>query len=343
MTNEERKAAYECSVLGYIKYFKDNNYTNAKDAIIGSIKYLLRIDVDESLTSCTRNELIYVMKNEVAKMVAREQLNNNPNDLTNMHNEEDKQEIQFFLNNPVGYIGNKLKEKAIFEKDAKDLEGTSWKLASKYNKNIRTMAPIFNTVGATTWYNAYQDKMNDKPNYFGILQLKSKLPNNSIEEAFERQKPSFFEKIFKTTSNEYNNFKLAFEEYNDEKSIYCGNDERLEEAAMGYIRHKFPNLNGDELPTPEQIAKLGGAGKERAQFCLNVVETIRENAKAQEQANKMMETVKNLKVDASDLNNDSNELQNNLKNEVKEEAIDINKNDIQINQDNIVEQEISNE
>ena len=62
------------------------------------------------------------------------------------------------------------------------------------------------------------------------------------------------------------------------------NDEYLKDAAMGYLKHKFPNITEDKLPTEEQIAALGGAGKERANFCLNVVKVYKDTHDLQQQA-----------------------------------------------------------
>ena len=322
MTIEEKRTKYGCSIPGYLKYIKDNNYNNVKDAINGSIKYLLRNGIDEELTDCSRNELIYVIKNEIAKMVAKQQLDNNPNELTNMHSENEK-DIQQFLNNPFEYIGTTLKEK---EKDFK-IDKTNInneeddRLTRKYNNNIKFLSKVLVIEGVKTVYDVYENHQQDEKAYHTMNQLKVSLPNNSIEEAFVKQKPGFFEKLFRTTSKEYNHFKQAFREYNDKNSIYSGNDEYLKNAAMGYIHHKFPGLKDNELPTREQIAALSGVSKERASFCLDVINVINQNSALQQQADKITEALKNFKIE----NKDNNISDDNFHKDLKEDVNDLNK------------------
>ena len=331
MTNEEKKALYSCSIQGYLKYFKENNYDNIKDAIKGSIKYLIRCGVDEELTDCSRNELIYVIKNEIAKMVAKNQLNNNPNDLTNMHSEDEK-DIQSFLKDPSGYIGSYLKKNENeFKIDRKNIVADDEdRLARKYNKNINEVARLLVISGVKTVYNVYANHQNENKSYHIINQLEANLPDNSIDEAFEKQKPGTFEKFFKTTSKEYINFKEAFANYRDINNPFNGNDNYLRDAAMGYIRHKFPNLKDDNFPTKAEIDKLSGAGKERVAFCLNVINVLKENSAIQEQAFKLTEAIDKIEVVKENINDD------NFHNDLKEDVNDIQKN-------NKVDIEISNE
>ena len=156
--------------------------------------------------------------------------------------------------------------------------------------------------------------------------LSAKLVANdsTISASFTKQKAGFFEKLFNTTSEEYNNFKSAYANYKNPDHELYGNDEYLKDAAMGYLKHKFPNLKKDELPTEEQIAKLGGAGKERALFCLNVVKTYDETHDLQEQADKIVKEAelstsfkkiydKFIDQDASFEEKDGDELENSAK------------------------------
>ena len=335
MTNEEKKAQYGCSIQGYLKYFKDNNYSNVKDAIEGSIKYFLRHGVDDDLTDCSRNELIYVIKNEIAKMVAKE-LNDNPNNLNKMNSNEN---VNSFLNNPYEYIGKEVANENKYKIDRHGIvEEDEDKLARNYNKNIKEAKIIFVTRGIKAIYDAYENNQVDDKAYNMINQLKAKLPNNSIEEAFEKQKPGFFERFFRRTSNEYKEFKEAFENYNDKNSIFNGNDQYLKTAAMKYIHHKFPSLASDKLPTNEQIAALSGAGKERVAFCLQVVLNINENSLIQEQADKVIDVANNMEIKQDNEIND--DFHKNLEEKVDEienvNNADMNVSDMEV-KENAVE------
>ncbi len=338
MTENEKKELYDCSIQGYLKYLKDNKYSTAKDALIGSIKYMLRYDVITDLTSCNRNELMYVVKNEIAKMVAKEQINKDSTDLTNMQSKKDDMELKCFFSNPLVYVGIKLENRAPYYIDKKALhDDEAIDYAHKYNNNITSTSSFFKIGGVKTIYDAYENNMEDKKAYYSIIKLESKLPNNSINEALEKQKPSFFEKLFRRTSNEYNNFKTAFDNYRDINSESYGNRETLENAAIAYLRHKFHNLRDNELPTMEQISTLSGAGKERAIFCLKVIENFRENVEIQEQADKMLKAVKNLNLDITKemKQNNNPEFEQNVKNDVNVEFANENNNIIQNDENNL--------
>ena len=347
MTKEE-SALYECNIYGFLKYFKESNFKNPKEAIDGSIKYILRHNIDKELTNCQLNELIYVAKNEVAKFVAKEQLKNNMTDLTNMHSGKDNKEVQYFFADTINYLVKRINNGKDFEIIPSKKNPEEMSYARRYNSNIQSISNFFSLPGAKLLYDRFDKNMNNLKAYDGILHLESKLPDHSIEDSFDRQKPSFFEKLFRTTSEEYENFKTAFNNYNNKKHKLYGNDKALEDAAVGYLHHKFPNLKENELPTPEQISRLKGAGKDRADFCLKVVEVCRENKNIKDQAIKMESAIKTLDIDElksydhnkKDLIEDS--FQSDLKDNLMDEEVDVSADNIN-NIDVLVDNEIRNQ
>ena len=152
------------------------------------------------------------------------------------------------------------------------------------------------------------------------------MPNGKkpIEESLNKQKPGFFEKIFRTTSNDYKIFKAAFDCYNDKKHPLYGVDENLKDAAHAYLVHKFPNLGKNQLPTLNDINNLSGPGKERARFCLEVYNAIKEKENLQEHVDDMIKDIKNLNVKAPWDNNYQMEFQNELNEQVEENVIEDN-------------------
>ena len=72
---------------------------------------------------------------------------------------------------------------------------------------------------------------------------------------------------------------------------------------------------------PFQIAALSGASKERASFCLDVINVINQNSALQQQADKITEALKNFKIE----NKDNNISDDNFHKDLKEDVNDLNK------------------
>lgn len=320
MTEEQKRKEFECSIQGFIKDFNERKYPNAFQALNGSIAYIIRHGIVQDLTTCKLEELIYVAKNEIAKLAAKDQIRFNEKDPTYIcHNNEENETVQQFLKNPTKAIGDMIENtdfKNLDDHNDPDLKD----FIHKYKNNANFIQTLCKNTAFNSMYNIFEYK---KENSYDVLySFESKLPNTSIEESMTRQKPSFFEKLLRRTSREYKNFKDTFNAYRDKNAIANGTDKDVSAAAMAYLKHKFPNLGDGELPTQEQINSLTGAGKERAMFCLKFVETSKENETVQAKADQIIAEVKNLDIQKN-INNDK--FQNNLKkdiNEKEEDSID---------------------
>lgn len=94
-----------------------------------------------------------------------------------------------------------------------------------------------------------------------------------VSEFLDRHKGGLFERAVGSTSSEYKAFEASFKNYNDMDSHAFGDESILKSAAMGYIRHKFPNLKEGELPTQEQVAALKNpTTKGRIEFTVSLME-----------------------------------------------------------------------
>jgi hypothetical protein len=171
--------------------------------------------------------------------------------------------------------------------------------------NARRLVELFGDENFKNEYKAYERDIRKNHVFKTLLKAKLFDDNKTIEGSFNKQKPGFFEKLFNTTSEEYNSFKSAYRNFNNPEHALYGDDKVLKDAAMGYLSHKFPGLKKGELPTEEQIARLGGAGKERADFCLKIVQVFNYNHPLQEQADKMLEAINHEKLanNNSEINN----------------------------------------
>ena len=298
MNKATEKLMYECTIEGFINDFNTSQFSNDVDTINNAIAYILKYGMHNDYTKCDIKELIFNARNEVAKSVARKQLQKDPKDLANMQsgNAEDNEEVRQFLADPLKYMAGKIKDE--FYVDMIHYDDPSMDPKEKeqhridYFLSAKRLAFDFTSENFINEYREYEK--NAKKNQLFVTALSAKLAINdsTISASFNKQKAGFFEKIFNTTSEEYNNFKAAYRNfYNPEHELY-GDDEVLKDAAMGYLKHKFPNITEDKLPTEEEIKKLSGAGKERAAFCLNVVNVYKENHELQEQADKLIKEAK---------------------------------------------------
>lgn len=101
--------------------------------------------------------------------------------------------------------------------------------------------------------------------------------NSSLEneDLLKLNKGGFFERLFKTTSNEYLNFENAFKLFNDPNSQTYGNAEPVKNAAIAYLKYKIPTFTDKQkLPKKEDIERLSGTSRKRAELCVGVLKAI---------------------------------------------------------------------
>ncbi len=336
MTEAEKKALYDCSIQGYLKEFHSKNHANAIDAFVDSMMYFTKVNLDPERTTCNMNELLHVVKNEIAKYVVKQQINHNETDLTDLQAGDNNEMLQMFFSDPVGFTAAFLENSEGFipegnSPDNSDPEFNSY--ASAYKFNIKSLASYLKTDAAKIVFEEYEKK-NKTVDVLSSIEAKLPESNDPIGKAFEKQKPGFWEKLRNKTSQEYKNFKDTFEKYNDTTNELYGDDEALEKSAMAYLHHKFPNLKEGELPNVEQISKLSGAGKYRADFCLNVVESVRTNRVMQPFVNNMVDACKDLNLKIPDVKQgqiDQQSFQEQVAKEVVEENVIDNENVIEEN------------
>ncbi len=347
MTEAERKELYECSIKGFLKEFYNNNYGSIEEAINGAVMYIAKHGMDYQLTTCQSYELLYVAKNEIAKMVAKKQIDNEIKDLTDMQYENEKL-TKLFFTDPIKVVSTILEKSDLEGLKGKENDPEYKKYLSDLKKNVDNKVKTFNSPGFKTMYDSFEKNQADLYEKDVMLaSIESKLPDRSIDESFKRQKPGFFEKIFRRTSNEYKEFKRQYDAYKTKKGGFISKDSNaLKDSAMAYLRHKFPNMEDGELPSLHDISSLSGAGKERALFCLNVVESIKNDQEYQAQADKMIKAVKDLNLQMPDVNENKAEVDNFQKEigeKVEDKIININEINFDKNENNIEDNIIKND
>jgi len=308
MTGKQREELYICNINDFInKNFKSFKSDNDMDYINKSIAYILKYGTWDRYTTCKLQDLVYTFRNQMAIVIAKKQLEKDPNDLTNMQSENDK-ELKYFIKDPVSYIQSKLENDEYYNsiKPTK-IEGLSDLENKGYIKRIdASRTNLVRTFKTSFFKMKYVSLENKKILTRQLLEsIGDKIPesNSSIDVQLEKQKGGLAERIFRRTSKQYKRFKNVIKDYRNRNKDGYGDSKALEKSAMDYLRHKFPDLKDGELPTLEQINTLDSTGKERATFCLKVVNSIRET----NQVEKMVTAVKGLNLNPNDLYSKSTE------------------------------------
>ena len=347
MTIEQYQKLYSFSVTELkSKCFKNFQSNNLKDYIDKSMSYILQFGLDKNNNSKNLGNAIDLVRKQISFMIAEKQLANNPDDLANMQT-QDAEDVKEFLVNPVDYITTKLKDDEYYNLvKPKNIEGLNENDNTKYSNDLdearKRLTELLSTEVFRVKYNGTENKKTYAKDVYD--QINKKLGNSTIQNELRRCKPGFWERIRGKTSIQYKTFKRTMEGYTDKRNPDIGDREALETAAINYLRHKFPHLQEGELPTIEQINRLGSTSKKRATLCLKVALSCREV----KQAIKLTGAVRGLNqnnnlVNENDIN--TNVINNNLvnENEINTNLINnnlVNENEINTNVNN---KELKNE
>ena len=176
-----------------------------------------------------------------------------------------------FLKNPMLYMANMAKIIAIIDDDP-DVPNSVFDLKA----NANTMADRLFNKKAMEEYASLQPKNRVEGFMAGLAKKQPGRDNASLEEMLERHKGGFWERWRNKTSQEFVQLRETLREFNDPESTVHGDLDALERDTKAYLTHKIPGYDPDQLPTQAQINSLSGTAKARAQFCLDILKTVRE-------------------------------------------------------------------
>jgi len=281
-------------------------------------KEVLSYGFNNKNADCSIEEMIAISKYQFlqassekrfAYKLTQEENNENfklPDNLINPENKNEEYKIKEkeFVKNPVKVI----KEYAIYEAnkeiDENDQEQVKWKNHCKEMVNkLTNLEPTY-----------LETEKEAQPIIVTYLVGRERYINEvkSCNDILNKTKGGFFERFFRTTSNEYNNFKNTFRAYNDKNNQNYGNKEALKNAAIAYIRHKVPNLLEGEEPTYESIENLKGTAYERARLCISILDQFKDQEKMENLGNNFI----NFNNQVNDI--EQNDFQKNLGNDLEE-------------------------
>jgi len=158
--------------------------------------------------------------------------------------------------------------------------------------------------------------------------------NLNFQDFLSHNKGGFFERLFRTTSNEYREFEETYKAFNDKTNPAYGDLDHLEAVTRNYLHYKIPNFkSGDELPKQEDINRLSGTSRKRVESLVAVLKNIKHERKlsdildqAEEKLNDQAQFQNDLDKNLDEnnnLNNNLDEIQNNISIEANEEKINL--------------------
>jgi len=288
-----------------------------------------------------RNQFVLVSQDKVlfaAKEYFKDYLLINKINPLDIPNEKDRKEVLDFLNNPVLSIKNSFNNNELNESGINPADFNI--LKENYNSNLKGL----NEDSIEYFNEKFNENINDTLN-----------EGKDIETIFEDNKGGYFERKIDTTSKEYKALRASVESMFDENSANYGDHKMAKFYAEKYLEHKLPEGVLEE--------NLKENEKRRVQFCRSFIKTCNElerhnsekienenvnihdnyENKLESYNNKMarinadleyakMVEIKLEPVIKKDINAD---FQENLSNDVND--LKVNKNDIKIEQNNVIE------
>ena len=270
---------------------KDENgkTLNATGQIREMLSYIYENYRDNNHDKEKLKEVIYAGKQMVIDTIMKDQAKYNldsqtfvPNQNGNS-NETSNATLSYFINDPISTLS------MAFKRNSQEVEnhgGDAEDIARTKNLSDVIRSQEDN-------YLEFAENRNDIMNesIYLMKNINGSNVDKPIQAALNRAKGNIFERMLGKTSQEWKDFKASLEE----RQQGFTTREDVDSTAKAYLMHKIPGYNGEGLPKEEDIQRLSGTAKLRAQLCLN---TLKANEDARSYEQKVQEVEGNAKTNA---------------------------------------------
>ena len=273
MNKQELREFYHCSIQDFVKRFRAKNYTDLRESLKDSMKYIARFNLEPNSTKCDITDLLFTARNELLKIAARYNVEISNEDIM----------VRAFIADPVATTSYYFeKNDSVFD-EIEDYPQSDINYISFLRRNAQALADGLHHPPYTNKYRQLEEKRINALSVQASLEAQLLDSDAPIKSELKKQKANFFERVLGRTSKEYKSFRKMYKKhFRNPDSPLFGDVHTLKDVAMAYLKHKFPNLGEGELPTMEQIESLSGKGKARASFCLKVVNAVNEKEALQD-------------------------------------------------------------
>ena len=336
MTKEEKKALYKCNVGDFLRKFKDKKYAvkDGPNAQFGdALTYLAKYNMKGSTKECDFFDLVYAVKKSLINQAVDKNKKLPYQQMINDYG-DNLDAVQTFINNPIEFLHDSFKAYADNDEEDIEIDPDKKEFNSRLKENVEDLSKTLQTQAKR--YKEYEAKAKAKELEYSIL---SKLPGDAknLDDVFEKNKGGFLERTFNTTSQDYKNFTTAFREYRNPDNVHFADDRHVEIEAIKYLQHVIPAYRDDsELPTKAQLEALTGTKKGRADFCVSVIEAIRERREKEDALEGVMENIENdAGIEESVIEDEQSLFQEQIQKDLKDSVEVDQQNEINDNEINV--------
>lgn len=350
MTKAEKKALYKCTTKGLVELLNDPKYANDKGRQFQAmVNYLARHEMYSGKTKGELFEMIYAARNELVAQAAKKHMDGNDQlayDNLGANSKNIDNRIKAFLRNPVASLTNEFTALGNAKLEDQATDPDEYEYLSRLRVNSTMLATEVSVLGERL-QSVYADR-NDRADVMN--RLCKKLPENDLtaDAALNRANSGFFGRLFRRPSKEYAAFEESFKTFHNAESAMSGDTEDLEKKATAYLKHLMPNFKySKDMSKEEVLAGLPKGQKARAEFAINVLDSIAEHREAKPFMENVDNAINGRKVanqkaqPVPPKNNPSqNEFQKELGNDIAKQDIEKNPNEIKPAPEKVEEKEI---
>lgn len=280
MTGKEKKALNSCNKKNLIKLINDPKYVQNKanqfPAIVG---YLARHGLPGGSTKEELMDLIFTARNELLAQAAQKHADAKEDfaydNLGNLSKVADAR-VKEFIRNPVGAI---VREMEAFHNRKEDFSAIEDPDEVQYYKNLKTNADTL-VIELRTLAKEKNKYENNPATVDIVARLTKKMPEKDADlgASLKRVNSGFFGTWFRRPSKEFKKFQESFNLFRDANNANSGNVEDLEKKTKAYLEHVIPGFKYSKgMPKQQWLDQLPNGKKQRAAFCMDVLDAIHEH------------------------------------------------------------------
>ena len=300
MNRKERKALTSCNKKGLIKLINDPKYAQNKanqfPAIIG---YLARHGLPGGSTKEELMDLIYTARSELLAQAAQKHADSNQPfayDELGLNGVGDAR-VKEFIRNPIGAVHREMEAFHKRQEDFSQLDADEIRYYQRLKVNADTLA-IELKVSADN-----KTKYESKADMLDVTaRLAKKMPEKDADlgASLKRVNSGVFGTLFRRPSKEFAAFEESFKTFRDANRAGSGNVEDLEQKTTAYLKHVIPEFKySKDMPKQQWLDCLPKGKRARAEFCMNVLESIDEHKKAKPYMDNVEKAVNGKPIDKS--------------------------------------------
>lgn len=278
MNKRELKAAYDCSTAGLIRLMKDPKYHGQKEKLLDDVvEYIARSGMKGTTSKDDVNELIQTARAEFIAVEAQDHYYSHGvfsyKNIKDVSNGGDTR-IKNFIKNPNQALQGEFVNlaKRLNASNPNDYD------QAEYEENVINNINPLNIVVIRSGEMGKNQFGGNLARIDVTSRLTGKIADKNIDDAMKRVNGNWFTRMFRNKSNEYKAFEESLKTFREPGKVISGNTEDLEKKTTAYLKKVVPNFKYTKNMNKEEVLRgLSGNKKARAEFALNVLDSVSEH------------------------------------------------------------------